>query len=96
MEERYLITSGAGAGLAAAFNAPLAGVIFSLEELHRNFSAVVLLPAMTAALTATFVSRVLFGRGFIFSFYGLPPFPHIHLLYAVAIKHKQVLRSPRF
>ena len=85
MEERYLITSGAGAGLAAAFNAPLAGVIFSLEELHRNFSAVVLLPAMTAALTATFVSRVLFGRGFIFSFYGLPPFPHIHLLYAVAI-----------
>ena len=85
MEERYLITSGAGAGLAAAFNAPLAGVIFSLEELHRNFSAVVLLPAMTAALTATFVSRVLFGRGFIFSFYGLPPFPHIHLLYAVSI-----------
>lgn len=85
MEERYLVTSGAGAGLAAAFNAPLAGVIFSLEELHRNFSAVVLLPAMTAALTATFVSRVLFGRGFIFSFYGLPPFPHIHLLYAVAI-----------
>ena len=58
MEERYLITSGAGAGLAAAFNAPLAGVIFSLEELHRNFSAVVLLPAMTAALTATFVSRL--------------------------------------
>jgi len=51
MEERYLITSGASAGLAAAFNAPLAGVMFSLEELHRNFSAVVLLPAMTAAMT---------------------------------------------
>lgn len=86
MEERYLITSGASAGLAAAFNAPLAGVIFSLEELHRNFSAVVLLPAMAAAMTATFVSRLLFGRDFIFSFYGLPPFPHdIHLLYAVAV-----------
>ena len=37
MEERYLLTSGASAGLAAAFNAPLAGVIFALEELHRNF-----------------------------------------------------------
>lgn len=38
MEERYLITSGASAGLAAAFNAPLAGMMFALEELHRNFS----------------------------------------------------------
>ena len=37
MEERYLITAGASAGLAAAFNAPLAGVMFALEELHRNF-----------------------------------------------------------
>ena len=37
MEERYLITSGASAGLAAAFNAPLAGTMFELEELHRNF-----------------------------------------------------------
>ena len=37
LEERYLLTSGASAGLAAAFNAPLAGVIFALEELHRNF-----------------------------------------------------------
>lgn len=86
LEERYLITSGASAGLAAAFNAPLAGVMFSLEELHRNFSAVVLLPAMAASLTATFISRMLFGRDFVFSFYGLPPFPlDKHLLYAIVI-----------
>lgn len=83
MEERYLITSGASAGLATAFNAPLAGVIFSLEEIHRNFSAVVLLPAMTAALTATFISRLIFGRAPIFSFYGLPPMPlDHHMAYA--------------
>ena len=50
MEERYLITAGASAGLAAAFNAPLAGVMFALEELHRNFSGVVLAPSMAAAL----------------------------------------------
>ena len=46
MEERYLITAGASAGLAAAFNAPLAGVMFALEELHRNFSGVVLAPSL--------------------------------------------------
>lgn len=60
MEERYLITAGASAGLAAAFNAPLAGAIFALEELHRNFSSVVLAPAMAAALDSTMVSRVVF------------------------------------
>ena len=62
MEERYLLTSGASAGLAAAFNAPLAGVIFALEELHRNFSIMVLLPSMAAAFTATIISRAIFGR----------------------------------
>lgn len=66
MEERYLLTSGASAGLAAAFNAPLAGVIFALEELHRNFSMLVLLPSMAAAMTATVISRVIFGRASVF------------------------------
>lgn len=37
IEENYLVTGGSSAGLAAAFNAPLAGVLFSLEEIHKNF-----------------------------------------------------------
>lgn len=86
LEERYLITSGASAGLATAFNAPLAGVIFSLEELHRNFSAVVLLPAMAAALTATYISRLLFGRGTIFNFYGLQPSDNdYHVIFVILV-----------
>ena len=43
VEERYLLTCGAAAGLAAAFNAPLAGTMFALEEIHKNFSTSVLL-----------------------------------------------------
>lgn len=38
IEEKYLVTGGASAGLSAAFNAPLAGVIFALEEVHKSFS----------------------------------------------------------
>lgn len=75
MEERYLITSGASAGLAAAFNAPLAGVIFSLEELHKNFSSAVLMPTIAAALTADVVSQYFFGASPIFQFFGLPILP---------------------
>lgn len=85
MEERYLLTAGASAGLAAAFNAPLAGVIFALEELHRNFSGVVLVPAMASAMMATMVSRVVFGRAPIFHFGFLPPFPLRYIWMAVII-----------
>lgn len=75
METRYLITAGASAGLAAAFNAPLAGAIFALEELHRNFSGSVLAPSMAAALMATLVSRLVFGSEPVFQFGILPALP---------------------
>jgi H+/Cl- antiporter ClcA len=55
LEEKYLITAGASAGLAAAFNSPLAGVMFALEELHRHFSPLLLMSAMAASITADVV-----------------------------------------
>lgn len=63
IEENFLITSGASAGLAAAFNAPLSGVIFALEEVHKNFSPLVLLSAMAASLMSDFVSKNFLGLG---------------------------------
>ncbi len=75
IEERILLTSGASAGLAAAFNAPLAGVVFSLEELHKNFSPPILLSAMAASLTADYVSRHFYGIKPIFDFHTLPVLP---------------------
>lgn len=72
IEERYLVSGGAAAGLAAVFNAPLAGVIFVLEELNHNFSGLLLFPALSASLAATLVSRLLLGRDTVFDFSGLP------------------------
>ncbi len=60
-EENYLITAGASAGLSAAFCAPLSGILFSLEEVHRSFSPNILVAATTAALTADVVSKFIFG-----------------------------------
>ena len=68
IEERYLMTCGASAGLAAAFNAPLAGVMFALEEVHKSFSVSVLFCAMTASVTADFVSKIFFGMSTVFNF----------------------------
>jgi H+/Cl- antiporter ClcA len=61
IEEKYLITSGASAGLAAAFNAPLAGAMFALEEVHKNFSPLVLLSGLSAALSSDFIASSFFG-----------------------------------
>lgn len=68
-EERLLLTCGASAGLSAAFNAPLAGILFSLEEVHKNFSSEVLLSTMAASVTADFISRNVFGLTPVFSFH---------------------------
>ncbi len=67
-EEKFLLTCGASAGLSAAFHAPLAGVMFSLEEIHKNFSVSVLLSVMTASLTADFLCSSILGVHSVFRF----------------------------
>lgn len=71
-ENHYLLTAGAGAGLAAAFNAPLAGVIFCLEELTKNFSPFVLMGAIAAAVTSTTVTQYFFGMEPVFHMGQIP------------------------
>ncbi|MBE9007408.1 chloride channel protein [Fortiea sp. LEGE XX443] len=58
---RQMIAAGAGAGLAAAFNAPLAGVIFIIEELLQDLSGLTLGTAIIASFIGGVVSRLLGG-----------------------------------
>ncbi len=60
-EKKVLIASGASAGLAAAFNAPLAGTMFAMEEIFKYFSPVILMSTMVAAIVADFVAKLVFG-----------------------------------
>jgi CIC family chloride channel protein len=62
-ETNPLVSAGAAAGLASAFNAPLAGIIFVIEEMHGhfryNFFSVAAI--MVASGTADFVVRAIVG-----------------------------------
>ncbi|MCG6527941.1 chloride channel protein, partial [Vibrio parahaemolyticus] len=49
-EEKILISSGASAGLSAAFNAPIAGLLFILEEIHHSFSPLVWLTSFASVI----------------------------------------------
>lgn len=59
-EERLLVTCGAAAGMSAAFHAPLTGVLFAIEEIHKEFTAPLIISVMTSSVVADFlVSQVL-------------------------------------
>lgn len=63
-EQHTLVASGAAAGLAAAFNAPLAGIMFVIEEMRPQFryNLVSVKAVMIAAIMATITCRVLRGQ----------------------------------
>lgn len=60
--ERGLIVAGGAAGFAAAFNTPLAGIVFAIEELSRSFEERTSGTALTAVLIAGVVAIAMQGE----------------------------------
>lgn len=80
---RYVIAGGAGAGIAVAFNAPLTGIIFAMEECHKRISPMILLCASSSVITGTATYRLLgmaikdakwSSTSMLFDIKGLEPF----------------------
>jgi CIC family chloride channel protein len=75
-DNRVLFAAGAGAGLATAFGAPIAGAIFVLEELVKRFEPRIAIAALGASAAAISTARLLLG--------GAPDFSVPTLAYAGA------------
>jgi len=80
---RTLVACGAAGGIAATFNAPIAGVFFALELILRDFATRSFAAVMLSSITASVVGRAVFGDH---PFLALPAFtvnsPSEYLLFA--------------
>lgn len=68
---RLLVACGAASGMAAAYNAPIAGAVFASQIVLGSFSMTYFAPVIFASVVASMVSRTFFG---IKPFYEVPTF----------------------
>lgn len=92
--QRYIISGGAGAGFAVAFNAPLSGLVFVLEECHRRFSPMLLLSTSISIIFAVSSYRLIGNATnlwnttqtyFQFEMFEAIRFTHIAILLAIGV-----------
>jgi H+/Cl- antiporter ClcA len=67
---RSLVLAGGAAGVAAAFNTPLAGVVFAIEELSHSFEARTAGTVLTAVILAGITTMALAGN---YTYFGMSP-----------------------
>ena len=84
-EERLLVTCGAAAGMSAAFHAPLTGVLFALEEIHKEFSAPLIISVMCSAVVSDFLVSQVVGIQPVVSLSFVANLPHAHYLFVVVL-----------
>ncbi|MEM7027088.1 MAG: chloride channel protein [Pseudomonadota bacterium] len=63
---RTLVGCGAAAAIAAAFNTPLAGVIFAMEVILMEYTIAGFAPIILSAVSATAISQLLYENEFVF------------------------------
>lgn len=79
-DQRIMVTAGAAAAIAAAFNAPLAGTFYGFELIHGSYSGRLLAPVTAASLAGVMVVRLLGSDLPLFQIAGPFAIPNVYYL----------------
>lgn len=80
-DRTLLLASGASAGIAAAFNAPIAGVMFAFEILLTGIVFTDFIPLVVAAVCGSLLSRIILNEEVLFKFNARHAFNYHNILY---------------
>jgi CIC family chloride channel protein len=101
-ERTILLGCGAAAGIAAAFNSPIAGVLFAVEVLLSDVVSVAFIPLIISAACGALISKIVLAEGVTLAFRLQQPFDYHNVPYyillgmfcgLISILYRQIFQS---
>ena len=84
-DRTILLACGAAAGIGAAFNSPIAGVLFAVEVLLTDISAAALIPLIISAACGALLSKIILDEDTLLSFTLQEPFNYNNVPYYILL-----------
>lgn len=84
-DRTILLACGAAAGIGAAFNSPIAGVLFAVEVLLTDISAAALIPLIISAACGALLSKIILQEDALLSFTLQEPFNYNNVPYYILL-----------